>query len=65
MWQPGWQGSLGENDSMYVYGWLNPLAAHLKLLQHCQLAKIQYDVKRFFQKRIYNIGDIYLIGLSE
>ena len=20
MWQPGWEGSLGENGSMYVYG---------------------------------------------
>ena len=20
MWQPGWEGSLGENGSMYMYG---------------------------------------------
>ena len=22
MWQPGWEGSLGENRYMYVYGWV-------------------------------------------
>ena len=33
MWQPGWEGSLGENG--YIYGWLSPFAVHLKLPQHC------------------------------
>ena len=22
MWQPGWEGSLGENEHMYMYGWV-------------------------------------------
>ena len=50
---------------IYVYVWLNPLAVHLKLLEHCQLAKAQYKVKRFFKERIDNTGDVYLLGLSE
>ena len=33
MWQPGWEGNLGENG--YVYVRLSPLAVHLKLAQHC------------------------------
>ena len=24
-WQPGWEGSLGKNGSMYVYGWVTVL----------------------------------------
>ena len=31
MWQPGWEGSLGEN----VYVLLSPFAVHLILSQHC------------------------------
>ena len=38
MWQPGWEGSLGENGYMYIcvyiYIWLSPFAVHLKLSQH-------------------------------
>ena len=44
MWQPGWEGGLGENG--YVYVWLNPFAIHLKLSQHCLLMAIsQYKIK--------------------
>ena len=25
MWQPGWEGSLGENGYMYMYGWVPSL----------------------------------------
>ena len=25
MWQPGWEGSLGENEYMYMYGWVPSL----------------------------------------
>ena len=25
MWQPGWEGSLGENGFMYMYGWVSSL----------------------------------------
>jgi len=31
MWQPGWEGSLGDNG----YVWLRPFFAHLNLSQHC------------------------------
>ena len=30
MWQPGWEGSLGENGWIYVYVWLSPFAVYLK-----------------------------------
>ena len=26
MWQPGWEGSLGENGYMYMYGWVPSLS---------------------------------------
>ena len=25
MWEPGWEGSLGENGYMYMYGWVPAL----------------------------------------
>ena len=40
MWQPGWEGSLGENGYMYICVyiyisvWLSFFAVHLKLSQH-------------------------------
>ena len=36
MWQPGWEGSLGE-EWIHEYVWLGHLAVHLKLSQHCLL----------------------------
>ena len=44
IWQPGWEGSLGENW-IQVYIWLSPLAVHLKLSQHCESAMPQYKIK--------------------
>ena len=36
MWQPGWEGSVGEmNTCMYMM--VEVLAVHLKLSQHCLL----------------------------
>ena len=32
-------------EQMRVYAWLSASAAHLKLLQHCQLAKLQNKIK--------------------
>ena len=47
MWQPVWEGNLGEN------GWLNHFAVHLKLSQHCELAIILlYKIKSLKKKRI-------------
>ena len=33
----------GEGAPVHV--WLSPFAVHLKLLQHCQLAILQYKIK--------------------
>ena len=33
-WQPGWEGTLGENGYMYNI-WLSCSAVYLELLQHC------------------------------
>ena len=46
MWQPGWEGSLGENRYTYMYGCF--FAVHVKLLQHCQLVIPEYKIKSFF-----------------
>ena len=32
MWQPGWEGSLGENGYMYMYGWVFAIQLKLTLL---------------------------------
>ena len=34
MWQPGWDGSLGENGHVHIQR-LSLLAVHLKLSQRC------------------------------
>ena len=34
-WQPGWEGSLGENGYVYICIWMSSFAVHLKLSQHC------------------------------
>ena len=44
MWQPGWEGSLGENGYMYMYDWDS--AVHLKLSQHCSSAIPQNKIKK-------------------
>ena len=36
IWQPGWEGSLGQNR-IHVNVWLNLVTVHLKLSQHCLL----------------------------
>ena len=41
MWQPGWEGSVGENGYVYMYGWV-PSLFDLKLPQPCSLAIAQY-----------------------
>ena len=33
-WQPGWEGDLGEDGCMYMYGWVSSVF-HLKLPQYC------------------------------
>ena len=45
MWQPGWEGSLGENGQVNV--WLSPFAVHLKLSQVLiSYTPIQIEVKK-------------------
>ena len=39
------RGGEFEVEWIRVYTWLNPFAAHLKLLQHCKLATPQYKIK--------------------
>ena len=40
-----WMGGEFGGDWIHVYVWLSPFAAHLKLSQHCLLAKLQYKIK--------------------
>ena len=40
--QPGWEGSLGENGYMYMYGW-GPLLSTPS--QHCESVLPQYKIK--------------------
>ena len=42
MWQPGWEGSLGENGYMNI---CMAESLHLKSLQHCYSAIPQYKIK--------------------
>ena len=34
-----------EFDKVHIYLYLNHLAVHLKLIQHCQLNILQYKIK--------------------
>ena len=57
MWQPGWEGSLGENGQVNV--WLSPFAVHLKLSQVLiSYTPIQIEVKK---KKVYlgRIGNLW------
>ena len=44
MWQPGWEGSLGENGYMYVYRWVPSLFTW----NYHNI--INYKIKRFLKK---------------
>ena len=33
MWQPGWEGSLGENGYMDMYGWVPALSTYHSITQ--------------------------------
>ena len=45
-----WMGGEFGGEWIYVYVWLSPLTAHLKLSQHCPSAILQYKIKSFFNK---------------
>ena len=45
MWQTEWERGLGENV------WLNPLAVHSKLSQHCKLDVPKYKIKSLHNKK--------------
>ena len=45
-----WMGGEFGGEWIYVYVWLSPFTAHLKLSQHCQSAILQYKIKSFFKK---------------
>ena len=39
MWQPGWEGSLGENGYIYMYGWVPLLLIGYSPKQNKKLKK--------------------------
>ena len=43
-----WMGGESGGERIYVHVWLSFFAAHVKLLQHCQLVIPEYKVKSFF-----------------
>ena len=48
IWQPEWEGSLGEK--IHVYIWLGPFTVHLKLSQHCLLINCTLIQNKKFKK---------------
>ena len=57
MWQPGWEGSLRENE--YIYVWLNPFVVHLKLIisQHLLIGYTPRQNKKLFQNlKCWGVG---------
>ena len=46
-----WMGGEFGGEWIYVYVWLSPFTAHLKLSQHCQSAILQYKIKSFLKNR--------------
>ena len=42
MWQPGWEGSLGENGYMYMCDWVPSLSNWNS--RHCKSAILQYKI---------------------
>ena len=40
-----WMGGVFEGEWIHVHVWMSLSAAHLKLLQHCQLAILQNKIK--------------------
>ena len=44
MWQPGWEGSLGENGYMYMYGWV-PLLFTWLLISYTTIQNKQTNKK--------------------
>ena len=49
MWQPGWEGSLGENGYVFRYHW-EPLAVRLKISQHWWLISYPSRQNKKFEK---------------
>ena len=43
--------SNSSGEQMHIYVWLSPFAVHLKLLQHCSSAILQYKIKSKKQKQ--------------
>ena len=48
VWQPEWEGSLGEE--IHVFIWLGPFTVHLKLSQHCLLINCALRQNKKFKK---------------
>ena len=56
-WQHEWEGSLGENGHMYIYGRMNPFTVCLKLSQHCLLIDWASLVAQMIESAC-NAGDL-------
>ena len=60
-WQPGWEGSLGENGYLYMY-MAESLHCSPQLSQHCLSAIFQYKIKSL--KYIYSNLLIFIVIVS-
>ena len=49
MWQPGWEGSLGESGYMYMYGWVPLLSTwnYLNIVNHLYP---KYEIEKIFKR---------------
>ena len=54
MWQPGWEGSLGENGSMYMYGWVPSLFTwnYYNIVNQLYSNKIKSFYRKLKRKKI-------------
>ena len=67
VWQPGWEGSLGENGHMYMYGWVPLLSTWsyhniVKRLCCCLVAKLCPTLLR--PQGLYSLPGSSVYGIS-
>ena len=56
MWQPGWVGSLGENEYMYVYGWVALLCTWN---YHNIVNRLHPNTNKKIKKILMDLLDLY------
>ena len=52
MWQSGWEGSLGEKEYMYIYGW--SLCCPPETITTLLIGTLQYKIKFLKRQRIFH-----------